>query len=175
MPAGELRLGLAGRALVFADGRPFCLVCGRRPFARRTLPFRDAEYALRKSRSLNSLLEWVHPLLAFLNWRRRVGFSVDAPLCFRHFWRGLLGEFAVIGVFVAAVAALIVLWAKGKLPSGPSETGAWLKAGLIAILLVGGWLLSRLGQAPPVLPCEIKRLTDDKVALLYPNGVPTPR
>src|SRR5689334_22838706 len=145
MPA-ELRLGLSGRALIFADGAPFCLVCGRRPFASRSLPCRDADYARRKSQNLNSILEWTNPALAYFNWRRKVGFSIDAPLCFRHFWRGLLGEFLVIGAFLAALAGLALLWWKGRLPSGPSVAGAWLKAGLIAVLLGGGWLLSRLGK-----------------------------
>ena len=46
MPA-DLRLGLSGRTLVFAEGRPYCLVCGARPFARRALPFKDSDYAMR--------------------------------------------------------------------------------------------------------------------------------
>jgi hypothetical protein len=174
MPPAELRLGLSGRALSFADGRPFCLVCGARPFGRRTLLFRDGDYAMRKSRDLTSILEWVNPALAYLNWRRKAAFVIDAPLCFRHFWRGLLGEFLVIGAFVAALAALIVLWAMNKLPSGPSGTGALLKAGLIAIFLVGGWLLSRRGPGRPVLPCDVKRESETRVVLLYPDGLPTP-
>jgi hypothetical protein len=172
MPPGELRLGLSGRALVFGDGAPFCLVCGARPFARRSIACKDADYALKKSQNLNSLLEWINPALAYFNWRRKVGFSIDAPLCIRHFWRGMLGEFAVIGVFVAALAGLSVLWWKGKLPSGPSETGALLKFGLVAIFLLGGWLLSRLGKPRPILPCEVKRVSDDRVVLIYPDGVP---
>src|SRR5579863_9220660 len=103
MPPGELRLGLSGRELIFGEGGPFCLVCGARPFARRPLPFQDPDYALRKSQNLRSLLQWIHPALAYFNWRRRVGFSIEAPLCFRHFWRGLLGELAVIGAFVLAL------------------------------------------------------------------------
>jgi hypothetical protein len=175
MPPAELRLGLSGRSLAFADGRPFCLVCGARPFARRTLPFRDGDYALRKSRDLNSILEWVNPALAYLNWRRKAAFVIDAPLCFRHFWRGLLGEFLIIGAFVVALAALVVLWFMNKLPSGPSGTGALLKAGLIAIFLVGGWLLSRRGPGRPVLPCDVRRESDTGVVLRYPDGLPTPR
>src|SRR5882672_646061 len=166
MPSAELRLGLSGRALAFADGRPFCLVCGARPFARRTLPFSDGDYAMRKSRDLNSILEWVNPALAYFNWRRKAGFVIDAPLCFRHYWRGLLGEFLIIGAFVAALIGLIVLWAKGKLPTGPSEYGALMKGGLIAIFLVGGWLLSRRGPGRPVLPCDVKRETETRVVLL---------
>jgi hypothetical protein len=171
--AAELRLGLSGRALTFADGAPFCLVCGRRPFARRTLPCRDSDYARRKSQNLNSILEWMNPALAYFNWRRKVAFSIDAPLCFRHFWRGLAGEFLVIGAFVAALATLFTLWWKDRLPAGPSNAGAWLKAGLVGILLGGGWLLSRLGRPSPVLPCEVKREADDRVVLLYPGPIPT--
>jgi hypothetical protein len=174
MPPGELRLGLAGRELTFDGNRPYCLVCGAKPFARRTLPFKDADYALKKSQNLNSILEWFNPALAYFNWRRKVAFSIDAPLCFRHFWRGLLGEFLVIGVFVAALAGLIVLWLKGKLPTGPSEAGALLKGGLIAIFLVGGWLISRRGPGKPVLPCDVKRDGDVRVILRYPDGAPTP-
>jgi len=172
--ASELRLGLAGRALSFADGRPFCLVCGGRPFAARSLPFRDGDYARRKSQDLHSILEWVNPALAYFNWRRKSSFVIDAPLCFRHYWRGLLGEFLIIGVFVAALVSLLILWAKGKLPSGPSGEGALMKAGLIAIFLVGGWLLSRRGPGRPILPCDVKRETETRVLLVYPNGLPTP-
>ncbi|HLH28703.1 MAG TPA: hypothetical protein VKW77_07280 [Acidimicrobiales bacterium] len=175
MPPAELRLGLSGRALAFPEGRPFCLVCGAPPFGRRTLPCRDGDYARRASRDLNSILEWLNPALAYLNWRRKASFSIDAPLCFRHFWRGLLGEFLVIGAFVAALAALAVLWAKGRLPAGPSGTGALLKAGLVAIFLVGGWLLSRAGPGRPVLPCLVKREAETRVLLVYPDGLPTAR
>lgn len=171
MPRAELRLGLSGTTLDF-DGPPFCLVCGAKPFARRTLPFKDADYAMRKSRDLNSLLEWLNPALAYFNWRRKVGFSIAAPLCFRHFWRGLLGEFLVIGALLAAMAGLLVAWAMGKLQTDPSETGALLKFGLIAILLVGGWLLSRRGPGRPILPCEVKRESDTRVLLIYPDGLP---
>lgn len=174
MPPADLRLGLSGTALDFGATKPYCLVCGAKPFARRTLPFRDPDYAMRKSRDLNSLLEWLNPALAYFNWRRKVGFSIQAPLCFRHFWRGLLGEFLVIGAFLAALAALVVLWVRGKLPAGPSEAGGLLKFGLIAILLVGGWLLSRRGPGRPVLPCDVKRESDHRVLLVYPNGAPTP-
>ena len=170
--SAELRLGLAGRALIFGDGAPFCLVCGRRPFASRTLPCRDSDYARRKSQNLNSILEWMNPALAYFNWRRKVSFSIDAPLCLRHYWRGLAGEFAVIGVFVAALAGLFFLWRTDRLPTGPSNAGAWLKAGLVGILLGGGWLLSRLGRPRPVLPCEVKRESDDRVVLVYPDAVP---
>jgi hypothetical protein len=172
MPPAELRLGLSNRALIFGDGAPYCLVCGARPFGRRSIACRDADYARRKSQNLNSLLEWLNPALAYLNWRRKVSFSIEAPLCIRHFWRGLLGEFLVIGALIAAIAGLIVLWAKGKLPSGPSEMGAWLKGGLIGIVLVGGWLVSRLGKPRPLLPCDVKRESDDRVVLIYPADAP---
>lgn len=170
--SGELRLGLSGRALVFGDGAPFCLVCGARPFGRRSIPCKDADYARRKSQNLNSILEWFNPALAYFNWRRKMSFSIDAPLCIRHFWRGLLGELLVMGVLAAAVVALFVLWAQGRLPSGPSNAGAWLKAGLVGIVLVGGWLISRVGKPRPVLPCEVKRESDERVVLIYPVAAP---
>lgn len=175
MPPSEIRLGLSGRALVFGDGAPFCLVCGSRPFARRSIPCSDADYARRKSQSLNSILEWLNPALAYLNWRRKMSFSIDAPLCFRHFWRGLLGEFLVLGALAAAIGALVVLWWKGRLPSGPSEAGALLKAGLIGIVVGGGWLISRLGKPRPLLPCDVRRETDDRVLLVYPGAAPLRR
>jgi hypothetical protein len=153
MPPGELRLGLSGRALVFGDGAPFCLVCGSRPFARRSIACRDADYALRKSQNLHSILEWMNP----------------------HFWRGLLGEFLVLGALAAAVLALFVLWWKGRLPSGPSGAGALMKAGLVGIVLGGGWLISRLGKPRALLPCEVKRETDTRVLLIYPAGLPSRR
>ena len=171
MPA-ELRLGLSGRALVFGDGPPFCLVCGARPFGRRSLPCRDADYARRKSQNLNSILEWFNPALAYFNWRRKMSFSIDAPLCFRHFWRGLAGEFVVLGLLAAAIVTLFVLWARGTLPSGSSTLGAWLKAGLVAIVLGGSWLVSRVGRPRPLLPCEVKRESDDRVVLVYPGEAP---
>lgn len=170
---GELRLGLSGRALVFRDGAPFCLVCGAKPFGRRSIPCRDADYARRKSQNLNSILEWFNPALAYFNWRRKMSFAIDAPLCIRHFWRGLTGDFLVIGALAAAVAGLVVLWAMGKLPSGPSHAGAWMKAGLVAIVLVGGGLVSRLGRPRALLPCEVKRESDERVLLIYPGGAPT--
>ena len=173
--SGELRLGLEGRALLFRDGPPFCLVCGARPFARRSIPCKDSDYAMRKSQNFNSILEWVNPALAYFNWRRKVSFSIDAPVCFRHFWRGLLGEFLVIGALVAAIIGIFVLWIKGRLPAGPSNAGAWLKFGLIGIVLGGGWVLSRLGRPQPLLPCDVKREADDRVLLLYPAGIPTRR
>src|SRR5438876_659209 len=86
----------------------------------RSTPRRAADYARRKSQNLNSLLEWLNPALAYFNWRRKVGFSIDAPLCFRHFWRGLVGEFVVLGAFAAAVGTLFFLWWRGRLPEGPS-------------------------------------------------------
>ena len=168
----ELKLGLSGRALVFRDGPPFCLVCGARPFGRRSLACSDADYARRKSQNLNSILEWLNPALAYFNWRRKMSFSIDAPLCFRHFWRGLAGEFLVIGALVAAFAGLIVLWAKGWLPTGPSEAGALMKAGLVGIVLGGGWLISRVGKPRPLLPCAVKRESDERVVLVYPDGAP---
>jgi hypothetical protein len=174
MASTELRLGLAGRALVFGGGPPYCLVCGARPFGRRSLACRDGDYARRKSQNLNSILEWVNPALAYFNWRRKASFSIDAPLCFRHFWRGLAGEFLVIAALVAAVATLFVLWAKGRLPSGPSNAGAWMKAGLVGIVLGGGWLISRIGKPRPLLPCEVKRESDDRVVLIYPGEAPRP-
>jgi hypothetical protein len=172
MPPAELRLGLSGRALVFRDGPPYCLVCGARPFGRRSLACSDADYARRKSQNLNSILEWFNPALAYFNWRRKMSFSIDAPLCFRHFWRGLTGDFLVIGVLAAAIVALIVCWAKGLLPSGSSNLGAWLKGGLVGIVLGGGWLISRFGKPRPILPCEVKRESDDRVVLLYPGDAP---
>ena len=174
MPAGDLRLGLSGRELKFDAVPPYCLVCGARPFANRTLPFKDPDYAMKKSQNLNSILEWMNPALAYFNWRRKVAFEIDAPLCFRHFWRGLVGEFLVIGVFLAALAAVIVFWWKGKLPTGPNDWGALMKGGLIAIFLVGGWLISRRGPGKPVLPCDVKRDGDVRVILRYPEGPPTP-
>lgn len=174
MPASQVRLGLSGRALVFGDTSPWCLVCGSRPFARRSIPCRDADYAMRQSRDLNSLLEWINPALAYFNWRRKASFSIHAPLCFRHFWRGLLGEFLVIGALLVAVVAIFVLWCRGHLPSGPSIAGAWLKFALIGIVVGGSWLLSRLGKPRSILPCIVKRESETQVILIYPEGLPFP-
>jgi hypothetical protein len=174
MPSSQVRLGLSGRALVFGDTPPWCLVCGSRPFGRRSIPCKDADYAMRQSRNLNSLLEWINPALAYLNWRRKVSFSIHAPLCFRHFWRGLLGEFLVIGALVLALLGILVLWRRGQLPSGPSLAGAWLKMALIGIVVGGSWLVSRLGRPRSILPCDVKRESEHQVILIYPEGLPTP-
>jgi hypothetical protein len=50
--------------------------------------------------------------------------------------------------------------------------GAFLKGGLVGIVVGGGWLISRLGKPRPVLPCEVKRESDDRVVLIYPSDAP---
>jgi hypothetical protein len=172
-PQGELRLGLSGRSLIFPDGAAFCLVCGRRPFGTRAQAFRDADYAERRTEVANLLLKRVHPLLAWVNRARLVTFKIDAPLCFRHYWKGRGFDVAVIVVFVLATAGLLALGLKGKLPSGPSEVGSLLKGLLIALVLIPGFLFWRRGRRPPILPCDARRESPERVVLTY--GADPPR
>src|SRR5437667_7057303 len=118
-PDRELRLGLSGRKLVFPGGAPYCLICGKRPFGTRAQAFRDADYAERRTEVANALLRRVHPLLAWVNRARLVKFKIEAPLCFRHYWKGRGLDVAVIALFVLATAGLVWLGVKGKLPSSP--------------------------------------------------------
>ncbi len=170
----ELRLGLSGRSLVFPGGAPFCLVCGRRPFGTRTLGFKDTEYAERRTEVANVFLKRVHPLLAWANRARLATCKVDAPLCFRHFWRGRGLEIGVPALFVAAAAAIVILGLKGKLPSS-ELAGSLLKGLLIAVVLVPGLVLWFRGRRKPVVPCEARREGPDRVVLLYEGDPPRPR
>lgn len=174
-PDRELRLGLEDRRLVFPNGAPYCLVCGRRPAGTRTLAFKDVDYANRQTEGANLLLQRVHPLLAWANRARLVTFKIEAPLCLRHRWRGRGLEIGVIAFFILATAALVWLGLKGRLPSGPSETGSLLKGLLIAIVLVPGYLLWKKGRKAPVLPCEVRRESPSSIVLTYPDGAPGPR
>jgi hypothetical protein len=175
MSARELRLGCRGRALLFPEGRPFCLVCGRRPLGTRTLAFKDVEYADRKTQVANLLLRRVHPLLAWFNRSRHVTFRIDAPLCLRHYWRGRILDVAVIALFLAAAAAVIGLGLAGKLPRGPSDVGSLLKGALIAIVLVPGVLVWTRARKGPVLPCEVRRAGEDAIVLTYKDEASPPR
>lgn len=171
-PDRELRLGLSGRKVVFPEGAPFCLVCGKRPFGLRTQAFRDAEFAERRTEVANTLLRRVHPLLAWANRARLVTFKIEAPVCFRHYWKGRMLDVAVLVLFVAALSALVWLGSKGRLPSAPGEMGSLLKGALVALVLVPGFLLWRKGRGQTILPCEARREASDRVVLLYPDSAP---
>jgi len=170
----DLRLGLSGRTLAFPGGAPFCLVCGRRPLGLRTLSFKDAEYAGRQTETANLLLQRIHPLLAWANRARLVGFRMDVPLCLRHYWKGRGLEIGVIGTFLLATAAVIWLGVLGKLPRGATEVGSVMKGILISIVLVPGVLLWTKGRRKPVLPCDVRRESESSVVLSYPGEPPHP-
>lgn len=168
----EVKLGIAGRALVF-DGPAFCLACGRRPMSARTVTFKDRDYAERRSEGLNTLLNHVHPALAWANQSRFVKFTLEVPVCLRHFFAGRVLDLLLVGASIVAIVALIVLAILGKLPRKEGEIGNLLKAGLMISVVLGGWAGLRFRSKKPLLPCEVRRLADDKVLLLYPEGTGT--
>jgi hypothetical protein len=174
-PENELRLGLAGRTLAFPGGAPWCLVCGRRPFATRTAAFKDPEYASRRTETANLLLQRVHPVLAWANRARLVTFKIEAPVCFRHYWRGRGAEVAGLALFAAVLVGFLWLGVKGRLPDHPNELGALLKGFLVAVVAVPGFLLWRWGRKSPLLPCEARREAPDRLLLLYEGPAPRPR
>lgn len=172
-PMGDLRLQLRDRAPVF-DGPPFCLACGRRPFGTRTVKFRDVAWAQQKTELANQLLQRVHPLLAWANRARLTSFKLDAPVCFRHYWKGRGAEIVAILLFLGAAAGLLWLGWKGRLPDHPNELGSLLKGLLIAVFAAPGYLLWKRGRGGPVLPCEGRREAPDRVLLVYPGEPPGP-
>src|SRR6187402_1419534 len=99
----ELRLGMSGRALKF-DGPAFCLACGRRPLATRAVKFKDTDYADKRAEGLNTILNHVHPALAWANRARFVGFTLDVPVCARHFLAGRVLD--ALLTWLAAVGAI---------------------------------------------------------------------
>jgi hypothetical protein len=171
----ELRLGLNGRALVFSDGPPYCLVCGRRPFATRSVAFSDPEFAARATEGVNTFLRFIHPMLANVNRWRLVSFEVDAPVCLRHYWRGRWGEIGAIALFILAIAGFLALGIAGKLPKGATGTGSALKALFLTLSFLGAYLLWKRSRPPRVLPCEARRETAENIIFTYPDGAPTRR
>jgi hypothetical protein len=171
----ELRLGLDGRRVVFLEGRSFCLACGRRPIASRTVGFTDVEFAERETAGMNTLLNFVHPALGWANRERMVSFKIDAPVCLVHFLRGRLLDLALIVLFAAALVALVVLSFMGLLPRKEGEIGAALKAGLVALPILSAWFAYRFRSKRAVLPCTGRRETRDRFVLLYEGEAPSPK
>jgi hypothetical protein len=169
----ELRLGMSGRTLAF-DGPAFCLACGRRPFATRAVKFKDTDYADRRAEGLNVLLNHVHPALGWANRARFVGFTLDVPVCFRHYFAGRLLDLGLTALSAVGIVALIVLAIKGVLPRREGEIGQLLKAGLLLCVLLGGWAGLRFRSKKPLLPCAVHRVADDRLALIYPGSIPAP-
>lgn len=167
-PGEAIALGLSGDQLIFPDGRPFCLVCGRRPLGTRVVRFRDPDFADRETRPLNTLLQFVHPLLGQLNTARLVSFEFGAPLCWRHLGRGLAPDIAALAAFVLVVAGLVLLALKG------ADRG-YLKLGLVAAVILAGFFFVRRGRRRPKLPCVALRETRERVILVYAGGAPRPR
>ncbi len=172
MGSRELRLGLLGRTLLFPDERPFCLACGRRPLATRIASFTDVEFADRETSGVNTLLNFVHPVLGWANRERMVSFKIDAPVCWIHFLRGRVVDLAMIALFVLALVLLLVLSIQGVIPRRPGELGAALKAGLVAFLILGAWFAYRFRSKRAILPCQGRRESRDRVVLLYEGEAP---
>ncbi|HXX93139.1 MAG TPA: hypothetical protein VEN81_05865 [Planctomycetota bacterium] len=174
-PERELKLRLSGRTLAFPGGAPWCLVCGRRPFGLRTAAFKDPDYASRRTEGANLVLQRIHPLLAWANRARLVTFKVEAPVCFRHYWRGRGAEVAGLGLFALALGGFLWLGLKGRLPDHPGEMGSLLKGFLVVIVTVPGFLLWRWRRKSPLLPCDARRETPEELILVYPGRAPRPR
>lgn len=168
----ELTLGLKGRTLRFPDGRPFCLVCGRRPSGLRLVAFHDAAYADKASAGMNTLLGWVHPGLAWANRERQLTFKFDAPVCFRHRMSGRWSDLALLVLFLSLLSFIAVLSFRGVLPRKPGELGGLLKGALIVLPLAGMYILRRFRSKEALLPCSARREAADRVVLIYENGVP---
>lgn len=162
----ELQLGLSGRTLVFPDGRPICLVCGRPPCARRTAALKDVAYAARRSAGLNTLLERVHPALAWVNQERHVRFKIEVPVCRRHLLRG---RWADLGVILASMLLWgAAAWAALQGWVEPKSVGAgFLKMGLMLLPVATAWTAWRFRSRSPLLPCTVRREAADRVVLVY--------
>jgi hypothetical protein len=175
MDSRELRLGLDGRRVVFPDGRRFCLACGGRPRATRTVSFTDAEFAARQTAGANTLLNLVHPALGWANRERMVSFKIDAPVCLVHFLAGRVLDLSLIAFFLAALAGLFILTAAGVLPRKEGEVGAALKAGLVALPILSAYFAHRFRSKRAALPCAGRRESKDRIVLTYEGGAPGPR
>ena len=171
MARTEVRLGIAGRTLVFPDGKPFCLGCGRRPVALRAASFRDVDYADRRAEGLNLVLNRIHPLLGWANRTRYVSVKVDVPVCWRHVLKGRALDLAAVALAVAAIGTLLYLGLTGVLPRRPGEMGQVLKAGLLASVVFGGWFTWRYRSKAPLLPCSVRRESPDRLVFDYPDGL----
>ena len=174
-PENELRLGLSGRALVFPGGAPWCLVCGRRPFGLRAVAFKDPDYAEKRTQTANLLLQRLHPILAWANRARLVSFKIDAPFCFRHYWRGRWAEIVGVLFFAAILGGFLWLGLKWKLPEGPNEMGSMMKGFLVVSVAVPGFIFWKWGRKRRLLACEARRETPDQVVLVYESAAPRPR
>ena len=165
----ELRLEVSGRALKF-DGPAFCLACGRRPLATRAVKFKDTDYADKRAEGLNTILNHVHPALAWANRARFVGFTLDVPVCARHFLAGRVLDALLTWLAGVGAIALIVLAILGKLPRKEGEIGQLLKGGLLLCVLLGGWAGFRFRSKKPPLPFSVHRESDTRVVLVYPES-----
>lgn len=159
----DVKLGMSGRRLVFS-GAPVCLACGRRPMSTRAVKFKDTDYADRKSEGLNMLLNHVHPALGWANRARFVGFTIDVPVCPIHWFAGRVIDLLLTALSAAGLLTLLALAVLGKLPPGNA-----LKAGLMASVLIGGWAGLRFRSKKPLLPCEVRRVAEDQLLLIYPD------
>lgn len=169
----ERTLRIDKRAVIF-DGPAYCLACGRRPITTRPVKFKDTDYANRRSEGLNSLLQHVHPALAWANRARFVAFTLDIPVCLRHFFAGRLLDLLLVALALGGIVTLVVLAVKGVLPRKPGEIGNLLKAGLLLSFLLGGWAGIRFRSKKPLLPCDVRRVADDRIVLDYGDAEGAP-
>lgn len=173
--ARELKLGFSGGNLVFPDGRPFCLVCGRRPFKSRPVSAKDQDYAERQAGTVNAVLETLHPVLGGLNRLRVAAFSFEAPLCILHYWKGRYTQLATTVLFVLGLSAVAVLYFFDLLPAWIAKDGRALKGIALGIVVLGAFLFLRRSKVPDLLPCEIRRESKQTLILSYEREAPRPR
>ena len=136
------------------------------------MSFKDHDYAERRSAGLNTILNWVHPALGWVNRMRFESFEIDAPVCWLHFLRGRWIDLTLIAISTGGLIALLVLAAKGAIQGRPGALGSTLKAGLVALPLLSGWFAWRFRSRSPLLPCSARREAKDVVVLSYPDGLP---
>ena len=168
--AEELRLGLQGHALLFPDGKPFCLVCGAEPRGTRRVWFEDVVQGgkgiERLGTRVGSLATGVRALAG------RIAF--DAPHCRAHRARAILTGAAAAGLFLLALAVLAtgaILLRGGSARRGSGAGIAeWIVMGLALLPGSAGaflWIRKDRGG----LACGVRR-EDDELVLTYEGRVP---
>ena len=175
VPNSELRLGFSDGDLVFSDGGPFCLVCGRRPFRSRIVSFKDNEYAERQAGAVSTVLETIHPMLGGLNKLRMASFSFAAPLCLLHYWRGRFLELTATVLYVLTAISVVVLYFLDLLPVWFSAGERALKGVAVGFVVLGAILFLRRSGTREILPCEVRRGSKTDLILIYNREAPRRR
>jgi hypothetical protein len=168
----ELRLGLAGRNLVFPGGAPFCLVCGAAPSGSRRVWFEDTGAA--GQAASGHLGSTRHALGTGV---RAIADRIEfqAPLCPPHRTRALLIGLGAFGCMLAAVGVLvlgIVLLRQFKIPRKYEDLSLWIPF-IPALVPAGFGALFWKRKDRGGLSCEARREGEDLI-LIYPDRVPGP-